>query len=63
MQLFRLLYKRRVITRDNTAPVRSAVFPLQCLFRCLHRLMNKACLQCYDAVGWVAGRASGLKKT
>jgi len=21
------------------------------------------CLQCFDAVGWAAGRASGLKKT
>jgi len=21
-----------------------------------------ACLQCFDAVGWAAGRASGLKK-
>jgi len=21
------------------------------------------CLQCFDAVGWVAGRASGRKKT
>jgi len=23
----------------------------------------KTCLQCFDAVGWVAGRASGLQKT
>jgi len=23
---------------------------------------NKGCLQCFDAVGWVAGRASGLQK-
>ena len=22
-----------------------------------------SCLQCFDAVGWVAGRASGLEKT
>ena len=24
---------------------------------------SKLCLQCFDAVGWAAGRASGLKKT
>jgi len=24
---------------------------------------NHACLQCFDAVGWAAGRASGLYKT
>ena len=26
-------------------------------------LLHFLCLQCFDAVGWVAGRASGLKKT
>jgi len=25
--------------------------------------VNLLCLQCFDAVGWVAGRASGLYKT
>ena len=25
--------------------------------------METVCLQCFDAVGWAAGRASGLKKT
>jgi len=25
-----------------------------------HLLFRRACLQCFDAVGWVAGRASGL---
>jgi len=24
--------------------------------------LHLACLQCFDAVGWVAGRASGLQK-
>jgi len=27
------------------------------------RLFKYACLQCFDAVGWAAGRASGLEKT
>jgi len=26
-------------------------------------VLNILCLQCFDAVGWVAGRASGLYKT
>jgi len=25
--------------------------------------LDAVCLQCFDAVGWVAGRASGLQKT
>jgi len=25
--------------------------------------VNRSCLQCFDTVGWVAGRASGLQKT
>ena len=24
------------------------------------RLLDKTCLQCFDAVGWAAGRATGL---
>jgi len=32
----------------------SGVFNLSCLN------LNLSCLQCFDAVGWVAGRASGL---
>jgi len=27
------------------------------------RCLQCSCLQCFDAVGWVAGRASDLKKT
>jgi len=26
-------------------------------------LANVSCVQCFDAVGWAAGRASGLYKT
>jgi len=30
-------------------------------FCCMHIFVNyKKCLQCFDAVGWAAGRASGL---
>jgi len=28
-----------------------------------HFHLHAGCLQCFDAVGWVAGRASGLLKT
>jgi len=33
--------------------------------RNMHRKFGEvwACLQCFDAVGWAAGRASGLQKT
>ena len=35
-----------------------------CLILCQYiSLSLYQCLQCFDAVGWVAGRASGLKKT
>jgi len=30
-----------------------------CAYVC-HMLVIICCLQCYDAVGWAAGRASGL---
>jgi len=30
----------------------------QCIF--LHCIESHLCLQCFDAVGWAAGRASGL---
>ena len=29
-------------------------------FYCITVLKNSFCLQCFDAVGWAAGRASGL---
>ena len=29
-------------------------------FAVLCRILSTCCLQCFDAVGWVAGRASGL---
>ena len=28
----------------------------------IYSKLKYLCLQCFDAVGWVAGRASGLKK-
>ena len=34
------------------------VLILSCLFK-----VQRWCLQCFDAVGWAAGRASGLQKT
>jgi len=30
------------------------------IFRCVEYYQNFHCLQCFGAVGWVAGRASGL---
>jgi len=30
-----------------------------CVRACV-RVLSALCLQCFDAVGWVAGRASGL---
>jgi len=27
---------------------------------CVKGVISASCLQCFDAVGWVAGRASGL---
>ena len=33
---------------------------LACLFPCLFIFLELSVLQCFDAVGWAAGRASGL---
>ena len=46
-------YTQTVSTEDSTLPGRSLIFTiaLSCMF---------LCLQCFDAVGWAAGRASGL---
>ena len=48
-------------TRQITRTVAIAVYYLV-VFSLLF-LYLYLCLQCFDAVGWVAGRASGLKKT
>ena len=56
--------------RDNTpdfissqewTPHSPDLNPLDCsVWDILQELVYLSCLQCFDAVGWVAGRASGL---
>ena len=45
--------------------VRSQCYPLKRICTALYavQLMLTFCLKCFDAVGWAAGRASGLYKT
>ena len=35
---------------------------VECLIHFFLNILKEKCLQCFDAVGWAAGRASGLQK-
>jgi len=69
-------YKINSLSRDHSDPSYAAnititrnihdhyqLFSISWLQPILLWLLFIDCLQCFDAVGWVAGRASGLQKT
>jgi len=50
--------KKKTAKHTGVSKVVSSCF--MNIFKLLYRLPSVLCLQCFDAVGWAAGRASGL---
>jgi len=61
LKLFETLDRFREVITSHLVMVTATHLLLLLLLRALTAtVVTSFCLQCFDAVGWVAGRASGL---